>query len=91
MDNQRREGGRSAVLYCTHLLSDEIRQEYDRLSSELETGYDVVGDAPAGVVRGTFKLMWMAFRILLTCIKEAPEISMRRIAKRHAKSESKSA
>jgi len=47
-----------------------------------QSGYPAVGDPPPGVVRGTFKLLWMACKILLTCIREAPEISMRRLTKR---------
>ncbi|RJP34095.1 MAG: DUF362 domain-containing protein [Phycisphaerales bacterium] len=46
------------------------------------TGYEHVGEAPGGIVRGTLKLLGMACSILWTCIKEAPEISMSRIARR---------
>lgn len=33
---------RTVVLYCTHLLTEEILREFDRLSRELEPDYDVV-------------------------------------------------
>ncbi len=54
-----------------------------------ETGYEVPAEAPAGVVRGTMKLFGMAFGILWTCIKEAPEVSMRRIARQRKLAEGK--
>ena len=43
-----------------------------------EAGYPDVGTESAGMVRGTFRLLGMAARILGTCIKEAPEVRARR-------------
>lgn len=43
-----------------------------------ETGYPDVGPEAPGLVRGTFKLIGMSLRILGTCIKEAPEVAVRR-------------
>jgi uncharacterized protein (DUF362 family) len=41
-------------------------------------GYPEVGPAPGRVVRGVLRLIGMSVKILLTCLKEAPEIAMRR-------------
>ncbi|MCO6436297.1 MAG: DUF362 domain-containing protein [Phycisphaerae bacterium] len=41
-------------------------------------GYDNVGESAPGLVRGTFRLLWMAVKILGTCIREAPELATRR-------------
>ena len=47
-----------------------------------ETGYLDVGPRAPHVVRGTFRLMGMGIRILLTCVKEAPELAARRRRKK---------
>jgi uncharacterized protein (DUF362 family) len=50
-----------------------------------ETGYPEVGLAPASVVRTTWRLLAMSLRILWTCIKEAPELNVRRRRKAQVK------
>jgi len=43
-----------------------------------ETGYINVNRRVPRVVRGTFRLIGMGLKILLTCVKEAPELAARR-------------
>ena len=43
-----------------------------------ERGYANVGDRPAGIVRGTFRLIGISMKILWTCIREAPELAVRK-------------
>jgi len=73
-------------------VQEVLRSKWGRLFHNWETvkatekGYDDVGEKPAGIVRGTFKLFWMALKILGTCIKEAPEIAVRKRRKTAASS-----
>jgi uncharacterized protein (DUF362 family) len=53
-----------------------------------EKGYPEVGPAPASLVKGTFKLIWMATKILFTCIREAPEFAARRRRRKTANPDS---
>ena len=48
------------------------------------TGYPDVGEERPRVVRGTLELLWMGLKILGTCIREAPEIPVRRRRRRRA-------
>ena len=41
-------------------------------------GYPVLGDAPARIRRAGPRAFWQSFKILLTCLKEAPEFGQRR-------------
>ena len=43
-----------------------------------ERGYPTIGPEPAGLTRSTWRLFGLAMRILLTCIREAPERRVRR-------------
>ena len=43
-----------------------------------ESGYPDTGRYPAGLVRGTWRLLGMGIKILWTCIREAPEIRARK-------------
>jgi len=43
-----------------------------------ERGYPDVGERPATLVRSAWQLFGMSLRILWTCIKEAPEIAVRK-------------
>jgi uncharacterized protein (DUF362 family) len=43
-----------------------------------ESGYPTIGPQPAGLVRSTWNLLGLAFKILLTCIREAPERTLRK-------------
>lgn len=43
-----------------------------------ERGYPEVGEKPASLVRSTWRLLGMSMGILWTCIKEAPEIAVRK-------------
>jgi uncharacterized protein (DUF362 family) len=47
-----------------------------------ETGYADLGEAPAGPVRGTLRLVWMSVKILWTCVREAPELAARKRSKK---------
>jgi uncharacterized protein (DUF362 family) len=49
-----------------------------------EAGFADLGAPALGTVRKTSQLMWMALKILWTCIKEAPEIASRRRRKASA-------
>ncbi len=42
------------------------------------SGYPDAGRYPAGLVRGTWRLLGMALRILWICIREAPELHVRK-------------
>ena len=41
-------------------------------------GYPDVGPAPGGIVRGVGQLLKMAAGILWTCVREAPELALRK-------------
>ena len=43
-----------------------------------EKGWEAVGDPPAGLPRRTGRLVKMSFKILGTCLREAPEFAARR-------------
>ncbi|MFQ5461609.1 MAG: DUF362 domain-containing protein [Phycisphaerae bacterium] len=49
-----------------------------------EQGYPNVGAGESKLVRGLGKSLWLAAKILCTCIKEAPEIAMHRHKKKSA-------
>ncbi len=65
-------------------VQEVLRSKWGRLFNNFETvkpdekGYPDVGPDAPGLVRGTFRLMWMAMKILVTCIKEAPEVAVRK-------------
>ena len=69
--------GRSRVQEALRSTWGRLFQNWEAVKAT-EKGYDNVGEQPAGVVRGAFKLFWMALKILGTCIKEAPEIAARK-------------
>jgi uncharacterized protein (DUF362 family) len=52
-------------------------QNWERLTPD-ERGFPEVGEASPEFVRNTARLIWMATKILGTCIVEAPEIDVRR-------------
>jgi hypothetical protein len=47
-----------------------------------DSGWKELGEAPAGYVKKTGKLLGMGFKILWTCIKEAPEFGTRKRRKK---------
>jgi len=55
-----------------------------------EKGWQEIGEGPPGIVKGTGKLLSMAFNILKTCIKEAPEIAARKRRREITRSDQKS-
>jgi hypothetical protein len=69
-------------------MEDVLRSSWGRLFYNWETaepddkGYPRFGPAPARIVKGTFKLLRMAVKILLTCLREAPEVALRRRKRR---------
>ena len=77
-------GPRSKPCQASPILAGRTGSQWGRLfqnwESEVpnETGYSDIGEERPGVVRGTFKLLWMALKILATCIREAPEVAARR-------------
>jgi uncharacterized protein (DUF362 family) len=73
-------------------MEDVLRSSWGRLFSNWETaepddkGYPRFGPAPARMVKGTLKLLRIAARILLTCLREAPELALRRRKRRETSS-----
>ena len=61
-----------------------LRSKWGRLFQNFESvkadgaGYPDVGVGGPGLVRGMFKLIAMSLRILVTCLREAPELAVRR-------------
>lgn len=65
-------------------VREVLRSQWGRLFQNWESarpdesGYPDVGSESSGVVRGTFKLIGLSMRILITCIKEAPEWAVKK-------------
>ncbi len=65
-------------------VREALTSEWGRLFHNWENvqpddkGWKDVGEKPAGFVRGTLKLVWQGFKVLGTCIKEAPEFAARK-------------
>ncbi|MBU1627000.1 DUF362 domain-containing protein [bacterium] len=59
----------------------KLFHNWEKLTPD-EKGWKELGQAPAGIVKSTRKLLSMAFDILKTCIKEAPEIAAKRRRKK---------
>jgi len=65
-------------------VAEALKSEWGRLFHNWadltpgEEGWSGLGEAPRSYVRGTLKLVGTGFKILWTCIKEAPEFAARR-------------
>ncbi len=65
-------------------VREALGSEWGRLFQNWENvrpddhGFPSVGDRPATLVRSAWKLIGMSLKILWTCIREAPEIAIRR-------------
>ena len=61
-----------------------LRSEWGRLFENFESvnaddaGYPEVGVKPPGLARGALQLIGMSLKILVTCLREAPELAARR-------------
>ncbi|MFQ5590362.1 MAG: DUF362 domain-containing protein [Phycisphaerae bacterium] len=61
-----------------------LRSQWGRLFHNFESlkpddkGFPEVGEGAPGIARGRLRLLGMSFRILFTCMREAPEVAMRR-------------
>ena len=69
--------GRRRVRQALSSQWGRLFHNWDNLKPD-EAGYPEVGSESAGMVRGTWRLLGMAVRILGTCIKEAPEVRAHR-------------
>ena len=69
--------GRSRVEQALHSKWGRLFQNWETVHPD-EAGYPDVGQDKPGIVRGTFKLMGMAMKILGTCLREAPELAARK-------------
>ncbi|MBU0719283.1 MAG: DUF362 domain-containing protein [Planctomycetes bacterium] len=69
--------GRSHVQEALRSKWGRLFQNWDTVQPD-ETGYPDVGQDKPGIVRGTFKLLGMAMKILATCLREAPELAARK-------------
>lgn len=69
--------GRRRVQQALKSPWGRLFHNWDNLKPD-EAGYPDVGSESKGMVRGTLRLLGMAARILVTCIKEAPEVRARR-------------
>ena len=69
--------GRSRLQAVMRSPWGHLFQNWESLTPS-EAGYPHVGEERRGLVRGTIKLLWMALKILGTCIREAPEAPTRR-------------
>ena len=54
-------------------------RDWERLRPD-EAGFPAVGEQPAEIKKTGFAAFWQSLKILLTCIKEAPEFGRRRMA-----------
>ena len=69
--------GRGRVKEALGSKWGRLFHNFDALKPD-EKGYPEVGEARGGLVRSTLRLFGMSLRILGTCIKEAPEIAVKR-------------
>jgi len=69
--------GRSRVQQVLRSTWGRLFYNWEKIKPT-ERGFENVGDQPPGLVRGFFQLMGMAARILGTCIREAPEVALRK-------------
>jgi len=69
--------GRARVQEVLRSRWGRLFNNWDKVRPD-DTGYPDVGPEAPGLVRGTFKLIGMSLRILGTCLKEAPEVALRR-------------
>ena len=69
--------GRSRVQQVLHSEWGRLFQNFESVKAD-DAGYPDVGVEAPGLMRGMFKLMGMSLRILLTCLREAPELAVHR-------------
>ena len=71
-------------LWGRRRVREALRNEWGRLFANweqaraTETGYTGIGSAPASLVRGFFRVLGLSIRILGTCLREAPELALRK-------------
>lgn len=71
-------------LYGRRRVQEALRSTWGRLFNNFESvrpdenGYPDVGDSSGGLVRSAWGLVRLSLRILVTCIKEAPELAVRK-------------
>jgi len=65
-------------------VQEALRSPWGRLfhnwedASATETGYEQVGEASGGLARGFLNVIGLAWGILFTCLREAPELALRK-------------
>jgi hypothetical protein len=69
--------GKRRVQEVLHSDWGRLFHNWERLTPD-DRGWEVVGDPPPGLARRTGQLLGMSFKILGTCLREAPEFATRR-------------
>ncbi len=69
--------GRKRVQEALHSQWGRLFQNWESVKPAGK-GYPDVGDAPAGIVRSTWKLVRISMGILWTCIRESPEWAVKK-------------
>jgi uncharacterized protein (DUF362 family) len=69
--------GRARVRAALSSQWGRLFHNWDRVKPDAH-GYPDVGEARPGIVRGFGRTMAVAWNILITCIKEAPELTLRK-------------
>lgn len=69
--------GRARVRAALHSPWGRLFHNWEKVRAD-ERGFPEVGEARGKLVRSFGRVMLLAWRILVTCIKEAPEVSLRK-------------
>ncbi len=69
--------GRARVRAAMHSPWGRLFHNWEQVRPS-EAGFSMVGEARGKLVRGFGRVMALAWRILVTCIKEAPEVALRK-------------
>jgi hypothetical protein len=69
--------GRGRVRAAMHSPWGRLFHNWEQVRAD-EKGFQEVGEARGKLVRSFGRVMLLAWRILVTCIKEAPEVALRK-------------